>query len=87
MGRRFEVSRLSIDTTDSKNDFPRKFELRKSEDGIQWSEPIYSGDGKTVITIDLPARTVTRFLRLVQKTSQGGFWSIHELGVYGTDPH
>jgi putative membrane-bound dehydrogenase-like protein len=86
MGKPFEVSRLSIDTTDSKNDFPKKFELRKSDDGVKWSEPIYSGDGKTVITIDLPPKTVTRFLRVIQKTAQGGFWSIHELGVYGAEP-
>lgn len=86
MGKPFEVSRLTIDTTDSKNDFPKKFELRKSDDGVKWSDPIYSGDGQTVINIDMPAKTVTRFFRLTQKTSQGGFWSIHELGVYGAEP-
>jgi len=86
MGKSYEVSRLTMDTTDSKNDFPKQFELRKSDDGETWSEPIYSGNGQTVINIDLPPKTVTRFLRVVQKTAQGGYWSIHELNVYGAEP-
>ena len=60
--------------------------LSKRDDGVNWSKPIYTGDGKTIITIDLPPKTVTRFLRLTQLTAQGGFWSIHELGVYGAEP-
>lgn len=83
MGQPYEVSRLTIDTTDSKNDFPKKFELQKSDDGNTWSKPVHTGDGQTVINIDLPPKTVTRFFRVTQKTAQGGFWSIHELGVYG----
>jgi hypothetical protein len=53
---------------------------------VTWSKPIYSGEGKTITTLGLPPKTVTRFLRVVQKTAQGGFWSIHELSVYGAAP-
>ncbi|MHA3770460.1 DUF7133 domain-containing protein [Verrucomicrobiota bacterium sgz303538] len=84
MGKRYQISRLTIDTSGSKGDFPKKYELLASDDGVKWS-PLSSGDGKTVLTIDLPQKPVTRFLRIVQNTKQGGFWSIHELGVYGTE--
>lgn len=86
LSKPYEVSRLSFDTTGSKNDFPKKFELLTSDDGVTWSKPIYTGDGKTVTTIDLPPKTVKRYFRVVQKTAQGGFWSIHELNVYGAEP-
>ncbi|RYD78227.1 MAG: hypothetical protein EOP84_14540, partial [Verrucomicrobiaceae bacterium] len=85
MNKPYTLSRLTIDTTGSNNDFPKKFELLTSEDGVKWSKPIVSGDGKTVIALDFPNRVVTRFLRIVQKTNQGGFWSIHELAVYGSE--
>jgi mono/diheme cytochrome c family protein len=85
MKKPFRISRFVVDTTGSNGDFPKKFELRASKDGVTWSEPIASGDGKTIITLDFPNMKVAQYLRIVQNTKQGGFWSIHELGVYGTD--
>jgi hypothetical protein len=85
LGKSYELSRISLDTSGSDNDFPKKYELRISEDGDKWSNPVAVGDGRTVLPIDLPPKTATRFLRIVQKTNQGGFWSIHELKVYGAE--
>jgi len=87
MGKSFLLTRLALDSTASANDYPRKYEIRTSVDGEHWSNPIASGTGTTVTTVDLPAHTITRYLRIIQTASNatGNFWSIHELSVYGAD--
>jgi mono/diheme cytochrome c family protein len=85
MGKPYLLTRLTMDATASKNDYPRKFEVCTSDDGEHWSKPVASGTGATVTTVDFPKNTVTRYVRIVQTASikTGNFWSIHELSVYG----
>ena len=85
MGKPYSLTRLAIDTTASKNDYPRKYEIRLSMDGQTWSKPVSSGTGTAVITVDLPPSTQARFVKITQDGAvTGNFWSIHELAVYGT---
>lgn len=85
MGKPFLLTRLAIDTNASKNDYPRKFEIQTSNDGNQWSAPVASGVGTTMITANFPSRFSARYIRILQNgAATGNFWSIHELSVYGT---
>lgn len=85
MGKPFLLTRLAIDTTLSKNDYPRKYTIQTSNDGQNWSAPLASGSGTTMITLDFPKRSVARYIRILQDgVATGNFWSIHELAVYGT---
>ena len=55
------------------------------DDGEDWSEPQASGDGGgPVVEIEVGAALPSRFLRIEQTGSTDGlYWSIHELDVYG----
>lgn len=86
MGKPFALTTLALDATASKDDYPRKYEVRTSADGEHWSNPIASGKGATVTTIELPTHTVARYVRIIQMGSDKGcFWSINELGIYGAE--
>lgn len=84
LGTSYMVTGLTLDATGSKDDYPRKYDIRLSDDGEHWANPIASGVGTTVMNIEFPAKTVTRFIRIAQhETIKGNFWSINELPVYG----
>lgn len=78
------VKALTLDSTPSKGDYPRKYDVFVSEDGKEWGKPVASGfsdNPKTVIQLDKPQ--VTKYLRIVNQGTAGGlFWSIHELSVH-----
>ena len=86
-GRPWRLTRLVIDTENSKGDFPHQFEVRTSSDGVKWSNPLAKGPGKPLLELDLPAGTVARFVRFTQTgpAKGGGFWSVHELAVFGAE--
>ena len=88
MRKPMPLTRVMLDSLASKDDYPRKYEVRVSDDGEHWSNPVVSGTGAALTTIDFPPKTVTRFVRIVQTGSDKGcFWSFHELAVYGgTEP-
>lgn len=79
-----EVAEIDLDTEASPGDFPKRYEVRTSEDGKTWSKPIASGKGakgNPRIAFE-PVRT--RWLKVTQKGKKGGlWWSIHELNLYG----
>lgn len=73
---------IILDVSASTNDSPAAYSLYVSNDGINWGNPIASGqgmDGMTVITF--PAVTA-RYFRIIQTGSKGNYWSIHELYVF-----
>ena len=37
--------RIALDSLASKDDYPRGYEVRVSDDGEKWSEPIVTGKG------------------------------------------
>lgn len=69
---------------DGSGDYPRKFEIRVSQDGNTWSEPVASGTGSgSRVTVSFPEQTA-KFLRIILTGSAGVYWSIHDLNLYGT---
>ncbi|MFT5326297.1 MAG: putative heme-binding domain-containing protein [Planctomycetaceae bacterium] len=85
MGQSHELTSLILDTSGSKNDFPRGYEVRFSTDGETFDEPSASGQGAGIVTsIGLPPGTKGRFVRIVQTgEKKGNYWSIHELSIFG----
>ena len=81
------VSGIELDAGRSTRDFPAAWELRISDDGEEWSEPIANGRGTGPLTrLAFPA-IETRFFRITQTGSKAGlFWSIHDLQVIGAPP-
>ena len=84
-GQAFLLTRMALDATASKDDYPRKYEVRTSDDGEHWSDPVASGTGASDNHHRLPRRQrVTRYVRITQTGSDKGcFWSFNELAVYG----
>jgi mono/diheme cytochrome c family protein len=79
------LTRVILDAQASKDDYPRKYEVRVSDDGEHWSNPVVSGAGAAVTTINFPPNTVARYVRIIQTgMDKGCFWSFQELAVYGT---
>lgn len=79
------LTRVSFDSRASKDDYPRGYEIRVSDDGEKWSEPVVTGKGAAMTSIHFPGQTVARFVRITQTGSDKGcFWSFNEMAVYGT---
>jgi hypothetical protein len=74
---------LRLDTGESKDDFPKRYKLELSDDGVTWSTPVVSGFG-TVEPTDIFFNPVeTKFIRITQTgSSESFFWSISELNIY-----
>jgi mono/diheme cytochrome c family protein len=88
MGKPWSLSQLAVECNGSANDYPRGWEIRLSDDGQKWSEPIAKGEGtKPLLEIPFPKGTSARYVRLIQTASgkTGLFWSIHELAVCGAE--
>ena len=77
-----EIGGLVLDTSGSNGDYPRGYEVRVSNDGQAWGNPIATGKGTNAVTeIQFPA-TKTKFIKITQTGEvKGLFWSIHELDV------
>lgn len=84
-GSPWMLDRLVLDTRGSAGDYPRGFELRLSDDGTNWSEPLVRGAGENaVLELAIEAPRAARFARIVQTGAHDGlYWSIHELEVHG----
>ena len=79
-----EVTAIGLDTTQSGGDFPERYEVYASADGVTWGTAIATGAGsKKDPVIRLPV-TTTRFLKVVQTGKKDGlWWSVHELRLFG----
>lgn len=84
MGGLNTVHRIVLDTSASPYDFPKRYELYLSEDGVDWGDPVSSGLGKATTTIVVAQPQAARYLKLVQTDVYGSYWSIHEMTVEGT---
>ncbi|HEX3134643.1 MAG TPA: discoidin domain-containing protein [Planctomycetota bacterium] len=88
MGKPWSLSQMAVDCAGSENDYPRGWEVRVSDDGQKWSDPIVKGEGtKALMEIAFPKGTSARYVRIIQTASgkTGLFWSIHELSVCGAE--
>jgi len=82
-----EVAEIDLDTTASPGDWPKRYEVRTSDDGKTWSKPIASGKGSKANSRIAFEPVTTRWLKVTQKGKKGGlWWSIHELNLYGPKP-
>jgi len=74
--------RIVLDQGSSSGDWPRGYQIHVSNDGVNWGSAIATGAGKSgTTTISFTARSA-RYIRITQTGSNGGYWSIHELGIY-----
>ncbi|GAB2985003.1 hypothetical protein GCM10023080_058250 [Streptomyces pseudoechinosporeus] len=84
LGSTQTFDQLVLDTSASAGDFARQYEVYTSDDGTTWGKPIATGPGSTVSRILLPT-TTARYIRVVNKSSSGSWWSIHDLSVLAPD--
>ncbi|WP_245954642.1 discoidin domain-containing protein [Paenibacillus flagellatus] len=73
--------KIVLDTTGSRYDYPRQYEVYVSTDGVDWGSPVATGGGAAVTPIAFEPRTA-RYVKIVQTGRAGNYWSIHELTVY-----
>ena len=83
MGSERILNSIVLDSTGSRDDYPREFSIEFSLDGKQWTQAVAKTPGSDAITdIILPANK-TRWVRINQHgRAEGKFWSIHELDVF-----
>ncbi|MDP4848298.1 MAG: discoidin domain-containing protein, partial [Akkermansiaceae bacterium] len=79
-----QISGINLDTSRSKGDFPRGYQVQVSEDGKQWSAPVTEGPGLAKLQI-LFSTTRTKFIRITQTGRDKLFWSIHEISLLGKE--
>jgi hypothetical protein len=81
---------LVLDAGSSSSDYPRGYQVRVSNDGNNWGNPVASGVGTSAVTMIVFSTQMTRFVRVTQTGSVSGlWWSIHEfyvVGAMGTPP-
>jgi hypothetical protein len=77
------IAGLRLDSSRSPDDYPRRYQVQLSDDGVTWGAPVTEGRGGSAITeIKIPGAR-SRFVRVTQTgTANNNFWSIHELQVY-----
>lgn len=88
MGETWDVSRVEVDSTGSNNDFAKQYALSVSQDGKTWQNAA-NGKGELVTKITLPKPQTCRYLRISIPDGSplaGGFWSIHEIRLFGNPP-
>jgi len=75
-------NQIVLEHEDSPNDFPIRYEVSVSDDGVNWANTLASGNGESSNTIIDFDTVEARHIRLVQLgTSDRYWWSIHELNV------
>jgi mono/diheme cytochrome c family protein len=74
---------LRLDTGASKDDFPQRYKVELSGDGVNWTAPVAQGLGTRDYTDIFFTPVQSKFIRITQTGSSDGlFWSIHELTIY-----
>lgn len=76
------INRIRLRSEGSPKDYPRQYEVYVSTDGSNWSQPIATGSGTSILDINF-SPTYVRFIKIVQTMRAGNFWSIHDLQIYG----
>ena len=89
LARFYTFDAVTLTNRNSPNDFPRRYALFVSSNGIDWGEPLVDSanesggitNGGITTEITIP-ETTARYIRVEQSGSSNRFWwSIHELTV------
>ena len=80
-----KITTVTLDSTRSAGDYPRKYEVQVSNDGKKWSKPVAKGKGNSAITEIAFDPTEAKFVRITQTGKHRLFWSIHELNINGKE--
>ncbi|MDR2385438.1 MAG: discoidin domain-containing protein [Tannerella sp.] len=69
-----------LDASNSANDFPNAYALYISRDGLNWGNPVKTGEQPPALSIiSLPEETEAQYVKIVQTGSgKTQYWSIHE---------
>jgi len=71
-------NKIILDTSNSSNDAPGAYSVYVSTDGINWGDPIVSGQSNaSVLIIQLPDVTA-QHVKVEQTGTKTNYWSIHE---------
>jgi hypothetical protein len=84
LGGVHSIERVDLDNTLSAYDYPRGYEVFVSQDGAGWSK-VASGRGRTEFNTITFTPVMARYVKIVQTSSGGNYWSIHELQIYSRD--
>jgi hypothetical protein len=73
-----KINTVILDAASSPNDGPAAYEIYVSDDGVNWGDPVVSGQtGSSVMIITFPEVT-TQHIKVVQTGTKSSYWSIHE---------
>lgn len=83
LGTEAVVKKITLDTRNSGNDYPRGYEVYTSFDGSNWGKPVLTGEGNNPITeLIFPEPVHARYIKIVQTGSHDTWhWSIHTLTI------
>jgi len=83
--RKFDTIRLNAKAT---SNYPGKYSVYVSNDGISWGNPIKSGTGQesAITDISFPSQN-SRYLKIemTEGNNKGGWWTIAEIYLYDTN--
>jgi hypothetical protein len=72
---------ITLDNTTSPYNYPDGYEVRVSNDGANWSDPVAVGEGiDNVVTISFASQSA-RYIRIIITKDKGPWWSINQLIV------
>jgi glucose/arabinose dehydrogenase/mono/diheme cytochrome c family protein len=82
------VKTIVMDSAGTADAYPKIYDVRVSDDGEHWSEPVAGGFGETTTQIHIKHPVSAKFVRitLVEKNAWQQ-WAIHNLEFYGDENH
>jgi len=81
-GAEYEVSKITLDSKPSGEDYPRGYKVFVTNDQNNWGNPVAEGAGSGAVTEISFSPKVGRYIKIVQTGSvKDHSWSIHELKV------
>lgn len=72
---------ITLDNTTSPYNYPDGYEVRVSNDGANWSNPIAIGEGTDNVVMIAFAPQSARYIRIIVTKDKGPWWSINDLTV------
>lgn len=83
LGKPMRLTHLIMESTDP-NYYPREFEVRISDDGKTWSEPISTGHGEGLRTLASFEPVTARYVKIIETARAVDRWMVSELHIFGT---
>ncbi|WP_051367885.1 beta-glucosidase [Hamadaea tsunoensis] len=82
MGASKSISKITMDSAGSANDYAHGYSVSLSTDGVNWGTPVATGTGTSaLVTVTFPTATA-RYIRVTQTGSSTSWWSIAEFNAY-----